>query len=364
MGGVVAPVAEPSEAAGDSDCVEWLRHYRWVVTQLVHHPQLGQGDGFEERVRGEVHSALRKAYFGPTVRSPTLPSCFEAEERAQPGGVMDVLHLVSGRQLLGVVRQVGGFFLPEEEKAAGFLPFDRGGAAGFSATSGPGASFRGTRESSCGRQTVKGGNSVEDVSGASVDLELHLFGKVVAKASRKAGKGPRLDEIFVHLSGEPEDDEEQPVNSDTNSDILLGSIRGIGSSANSCAVHDAQGKKTHFILQHWTPMVGTKLYVPSSSFTFYSFRSGVAARSIPAHLACCKQDQITNIIGFGFSISGEAYDVVQAGSRTCPMRVPESTSSFAFQQVWFELHLSELSTTLFCHGHIWQEDHQELLLPR
>ena len=40
-----------------------------------------------------------------------LPECFEGEERTDPG-IGDLLHLVSGRQLLGVVRELKTHLIP------------------------------------------------------------------------------------------------------------------------------------------------------------------------------------------------------------------------------------------------------------
>jgi curved DNA-binding protein CbpA len=61
-------------------------------------------------LQDELHSALMLAFFGP--RAPRrglppghLPPAFEAEERADPRLTPDLLHLVSGRTLLGVVRE-------------------------------------------------------------------------------------------------------------------------------------------------------------------------------------------------------------------------------------------------------------------
>jgi curved DNA-binding protein CbpA len=61
-------------------------------------------------LQDELHSALLLAFFGP--RAPRkglppggLPRAFEAEERSDPKRTPELLHLVSGRTLLGVVRE-------------------------------------------------------------------------------------------------------------------------------------------------------------------------------------------------------------------------------------------------------------------
>jgi curved DNA-binding protein CbpA len=56
----------------------------------------------------ELHAALQTAYFGPPLPSRLapgqFPDCFEADERSTISGTGDILHLLFGRQLLGVVR--------------------------------------------------------------------------------------------------------------------------------------------------------------------------------------------------------------------------------------------------------------------
>lgn len=61
-------------------------------------------------LQDELHSALMLAFFGP--KAPRrglppggLPRAFEAEERSDPKATPELLHLVSGRTLLGVVRE-------------------------------------------------------------------------------------------------------------------------------------------------------------------------------------------------------------------------------------------------------------------
>ena len=57
--------------------------------------------------RSDLNAALRRAYLGPKLdleEPHQLPDCFEADERSSPG-TPELLELISGRQLLGVVRE-------------------------------------------------------------------------------------------------------------------------------------------------------------------------------------------------------------------------------------------------------------------
>lgn len=87
---------------------EWVPGAGWFAwaTRPASQPKAGQVDKLRAELRTEFRAALRHAYLGPRVDVSfgELPEAFEGEERSVPG-VSDVLQLVSGRQLLGVVRQ-------------------------------------------------------------------------------------------------------------------------------------------------------------------------------------------------------------------------------------------------------------------
>lgn len=71
----------------------------------------------------ELHSAVRRAYLGPKLEdlsSGALPDAFEADERAAPD-CPDLLQLVSGRQLLGAVRERRLVLLARQAAAAAAL---------------------------------------------------------------------------------------------------------------------------------------------------------------------------------------------------------------------------------------------------
>lgn len=88
-------------------------------------------------LRSDVHAALRHAYLGPRLeglQAGQLPGCFEADERSTPD-TPDVLRLVSGRHLLGAVRQWEPQMLTQQERrrrlaAAGVALDELPGVAG------------------------------------------------------------------------------------------------------------------------------------------------------------------------------------------------------------------------------------------
>lgn len=85
----------------------------------------------------ELHSAMRRAYLGPRLDqldSGCLPDAFEADERAAPE-CPDLLQLVSGRQVLGAVRERRLELLERQRAAAAAAgtPADRRGARGSGA---------------------------------------------------------------------------------------------------------------------------------------------------------------------------------------------------------------------------------------
>ncbi|DBA75412.1 hypothetical protein WJX77_006042 [Trebouxia sp. C0004] len=87
---------------------EWVPGAGWFAwaTKPPTKANASQIDRLRAELRTEFNAAVRHAYLGPRVRMNTgeLPEAFEGEERTV-AGVGDVLQLVSGRQLLGVVRE-------------------------------------------------------------------------------------------------------------------------------------------------------------------------------------------------------------------------------------------------------------------
>lgn len=272
------------------EVIQWLKWYRHAVNEIVSHKEIGMGSGLQEYLQGEFHSAIRAAYFGPSIQSTyALPDCFEAEERSE-FGISEVLHLVSGRHLFGVVcfadRMV---MLPHEfffgaphfplsdmqihasveqlhlKKNTEKLNLHDFSDKDIGVLSHQKDEFKLQDENEC----------LEiNHSDAYKDLELHLFGNVVARATRvpskpfhgsDQGKDSR-DCISVFLEAD-ETTSNEKLSSSLGSDskiaagvlqkVLVGTIHGLGTtpSEGTCVVHGADGKITHMIMLHRTPLV-------------------------------------------------------------------------------------------------------------
>eukprot|EP00850_Spirogloea_muscicola_P015205 SM000114S24168 [mRNA] locus=s114:296090:298708:- [translate_table: standard] len=295
---------------GGSDVAEWLRYYRVLVTRAVHTTAIPGAPGrrdlrasIEDRVHGELHAALKRAYFGPPLEVGLelgLPACFEAEERSHIS-VPDVLQLVSGRQLLGAVREYhrvgiescgtaaqtlvtaqdpGSSSLLEtvEEGGAGTAPEkrlegveERCAGQEWSRRGEP----RAAGGAACSVQATQDNSQRREAAFAALELELH--GKIVAVATRESLSSAQLregshtlehpvsqneeEELLQHLGGEEAVDcvsvfgtggAELP-----GRPLLLGRIWGLGSTVNgarSCSIFSAQGRRTHTVMHHQLPM--------------------------------------------------------------------------------------------------------------
>jgi hypothetical protein len=243
----------------ETEVVKWLKQYRSAVTSAVHRREIGVGGGLLEGVRGELGSALRKAYHGPPVYEERgIPHCFEAEERAEPQVGSDILQLVSGHNLFGSVRVPRQPMLESLQSHATAVD-DRIGDSSHVNSShhhnlGYSRSMHNDRQSS--------GN--EAVESEYVELEVQVFGKVIARASRVQPEGegsspdggsPR-DCIYVYSAPAQESEERrQSSNSGSN---LIGTIHGLGDVNPQIvsAVHGPDGNLTHRIVQHHSPLVG------------------------------------------------------------------------------------------------------------
>ncbi|OAE23361.1 hypothetical protein AXG93_1660s1190 [Marchantia polymorpha subsp. ruderalis] len=252
-----------------TEVVSWLKSYRSMVKDIIRRQEIGVGSGWEEDLRAETKSALKKAYFGPPVSDREgLPECFEAEERAQPD-LQEVLHLVSGRQLFGLVRLVQVSLLDRGTYAAPSLPQTRNDEVDSSSqTNDQTQVFTEMKFHTDAAQAPE--YTREDIESTFVDLELQMFGNVVARSIRVpatescpdpsvSGGYEGKDCIYVYLSSE-QVEEDGTLADGTNLSvkrIFLGSIRGLGSSevGSVCNVYGPDGKNTHLILQHRTPMV-------------------------------------------------------------------------------------------------------------
>ncbi|KAL2620664.1 hypothetical protein R1flu_000869 [Riccia fluitans] len=264
---------EERELADKStEVVSWLKTYRVMVKDIIRRQEIGAGSGWKEDLRAETQSALRKAYFGPPVcEREGLPECFEAEERAE-SDLLDVLHLVSGRQLFGLVRQVHVPLLESRAPQTPTLLHPHSAALESNPDKSDPVQTVGEREihtedtqaSQQAEGFSRGNFSGYNSHSAFVDLELQMFGNVVARSIRVPPKemcssfGQEDDEgdsIYVYLSSEQIDDYE--IEEKRVKKMFLGTIRGLGSSkvGSVCNVYGPDGQRTHLILQHRTPGV-------------------------------------------------------------------------------------------------------------
>lgn len=107
------PRTTPGGNTGASQSWRWGLEAWRLQRQEARRPQLA--DSWRSKLReywwvweADLDSALTTAYLGPSLdhlSSGELPRCFEAEERASSHISGDVLHVVSGRTLLGTVRE-------------------------------------------------------------------------------------------------------------------------------------------------------------------------------------------------------------------------------------------------------------------
>ncbi|XP_010277116.1 PREDICTED: uncharacterized protein LOC104611653 isoform X2 [Nelumbo nucifera] len=254
------------------EVVEWLKWYRFAINDILLQKKMVTGSGYFDILEGEFYSAIHAAYYGPIIESMDfLPECFEAEERST-SGTPEVLHLVSGRDLLGIVCIPNKF--PElsdvhSVKLASSMSKSYGichsvnhtqlsmNAPSSDKEENPQMQFR--YQNGCDSDVYK-------------DLELHISGKVVAVATRIPPKKSyndihdedSQDQIHVFLNSH-----EDPIyasktpsmnsfsGSSVRSGILLGTIIGLGTSPeeDSCSVYNNSGTKTHMIMKHRTLLV-------------------------------------------------------------------------------------------------------------
>jgi hypothetical protein len=225
-------------SAKESNVVEWLKWYRITIQDIISHNRIAEGSTYLNKLENELYTAIRSAYYGPDVGSmDLLPDCFEAEERSVRD-TSELLHLVSGRDLFGIVHIVNDSIKRLSHKCQNnFISIGKGAY-------------------SCKKE--------DRLSDAYKDLELHVCGKLVATASRMHGcncideRDAMLeDHIHVFLLV----DQLDSFNS-VKRQVLLGTITGLETSGEegSCTVYDAHGTKTHMILKHRTFLVCTTAY--------------------------------------------------------------------------------------------------------
>lgn len=253
------------------EVVEWLKWYRLAINDVLSERKVVVGTGYFDVLEGDFYSAIHAAYYGPLIESmDLLPDCFEAEERSVYE-TPEVLHLVSGRDLFGMVCLVN--IVPE-------LSSYSNKKLSYSTSAGLGICQSVQDLSICmnsggvddaGNAHVQTWDVTDETSDAYKDLELHISGRVVATATRAPPKSysdgmqnEESDHIHVFLSSN-----ENPVHTSegftedsfsgaaVGSRILLGTITGLGTSSEegSCLVYNSSGTKTHGIMKHRTLLV-------------------------------------------------------------------------------------------------------------
>ncbi|KAF5197904.1 Chaperone dnaj-domain superfamily protein [Thalictrum thalictroides] len=254
------------------EVVEWLRWYRVAINDIVSHKQVVSGSGYFDVLQRDFYSAIHAAYYGPVIESmDSLPDCFEAEERSTDA-IPEVLHLVSGRDLFGILRIVNNHPQLSHASHETLTSFTSVGSGLSQSVKNISISMNTESLDNAEIPEVQVRHHLDGSSDAYRDLELHISGRVVAMASRVHPKScsngiqneDAEDHIHVFLSSN-----ECPVYASKDlygssfssgsfgSRILLGTITGLGTNPEeaSCFVYDNSGTKTHVLLKHRTLLV-------------------------------------------------------------------------------------------------------------
>lgn len=257
------------------EVVEWLKWYRSAIKDILSEKQVVVGTGYFDVLERDFYSAIHQAYYGPVIESiDFLPDRFEAEERSVYE-TPEVLHLVSGRDLFGMVCVVNKF--PElsfcsKQKLNSPTSMNLG-ICQSGENECMSMSFNGGNENDFENSQLKNWNAEDHKLHAYIDLELHVYGRVVALATRVPPKGysngieKKEDEDRIHVFLNSYECPENISKGFTKvtvsggvvgSRIPLGTITGLGTSAEegSCFVYNSSGTKTHVIMKHRTLMVG------------------------------------------------------------------------------------------------------------
>lgn len=245
------------------EVVEWLRWYRFAINDIVSNKKVVVGTGYFDELERDFYSAINAAYYGPVIDSmDLLPDRFEAEERSVYE-TPEVLHLVSGRDLFGMVclvNKLPKLSFSSNEKLASLSDFMS-------------IHMKSDNVDDFGTPLMQSQNVTDHTSDAYKDLELHIFGRLVAVATRLPPKSycdgvqneDAQDQIHVFLSSH--EDPSMHISEGSSIDqfscgavgsrIPLGTITGLGAGPEegSCFVYDSSGTKTHVLMKHRTLLV-------------------------------------------------------------------------------------------------------------
>lgn len=251
----------------EMEVVEWLKWYREAIHDIVMEKRVASGAGYLDELEEDFYSAIRAAYFGPDIDSvELLPDCFEAEERSVYD-TREVLHLVSGRDLFGMVCLVDNFLelssaCSKKLALSSFMDSDLGQAVEKGNYDMVSDEIIGLRTSH-----ILSSRNKNHVSDAYKDIQLYVSGRVVATAIRVPPKGyceekqneGDHDHIHVFLNSDERSNhgtESSPRN-ESEARVLVGTISGLGTSPDegTCYFYDGNGAKTHVIMKHRTFLV-------------------------------------------------------------------------------------------------------------
>lgn len=85
------------------EVVEWLKWYINAIDEILSEKRVVVGTLYFDVLERDFYSAIHAAYYGPDIESIDFhPCCFEAEE-SSVYETLEILHLVSGRELFGMV---------------------------------------------------------------------------------------------------------------------------------------------------------------------------------------------------------------------------------------------------------------------
>ncbi|KAM0863988.1 hypothetical protein ACQ4PT_044214 [Festuca glaucescens] len=232
-----------------------LRPTRLTIDDIVTKKRIATGSSYFDRLESELYSAVHAAYYGPEVESMDfLPDCFEAEERSVYD-TSELLHLVSGRDLFGIVSLADSV---QELSDACRQKLPHTGFGTYVVT--PNVTANTEKDpipSPVNIHKKVNEDSESPPSDAYKDVELRICGRVVATANRRLkcnciDKSDVEDHIHVFLV------QNGVVASDmTQEHLLLGTITGLDTTGEegSCYVYDGRGIETHVIVKHRTLMV-------------------------------------------------------------------------------------------------------------
>ncbi|KAK6796760.1 hypothetical protein RDI58_004461 [Solanum bulbocastanum] len=246
----------------EMEVVEWLKWYRQTINDILAEKRVVSGSGYLDALERDFYSALHLAFYGPEIESDLLPEFFEAEERSIYE-TAEVLHLVSGRDLFGMVCLAKN--VPELSPASMERLASLEADLCHSLENIPIKMHMETAAAGSDQKQLRSSNN--HTSDAYRDLELHVGGRLVAMATRVPPRSryngiqnEGIDDcIHVYLSSHEVQrfPRSNLMDFGLKAAIPLGMITGLGTSPEegSCDVYDNNGVKTHEIMKHRTLLV-------------------------------------------------------------------------------------------------------------